>query len=371
MSLNKVLLDKLNKRQEQGLLRSLKPLREDLVDFSSNDYLGLARNKDLQALIDDKYKSVQNKSNGSGGSRLLAGNYPQIENLEHLLSKTHNKESALVFNSGYNANLAVFSTIPQKGDIVLYDEYIHACVKDGLRLGLSKHYSFKHNSIEDLEKKLIRFKENRVFIAIEGIYSMDGDLAPLREISLLAERYNAYIIIDEAHSTGIYGENGSGLVSQLGLDSKVFIKVHTFGKAIGVHGAVVTGSKVITDYLINYARSFIYTTSMTPHTTIAVTESYKYIADNPEVQSDLFNKIRTYKSISEDSTNESPIQHQIIGDNFKVKNLTQDLINKGFNAFPVLSPTVPEGTERIRICLHSYNTYEEIKTFVESIKKGV
>ncbi len=371
MSIDDILFEKLEKRKEQGLLRSLKPLREDLIDFSSNDYLGLARNKKLQASIERIYKTEAQKMNGSGGSRLLAGNYPQIEALEALLHQVHGNGSALVFNSGYNANLAVFSSIPQKGDIVLYDEYIHACVKDGLRLSLSKFFSFKHNNLEDLEKKLQKFNNKRVFIAIEGIYSMDGDLAPLKEICDLATKYSAEVIIDEAHSTGVYGKDGAGLVTHLGLDDHVYIKVHTFGKAIGVHGAVVNCSGVVKDYLINYARSFIYTTSMTLHTVIAIQESYKYIQNNSNVQEGLFNVISEYQKLSGNSENKSPIQTFISGSNKKAKELASTLQKNKLAVYPVMSPTVPLGTERIRVCLHGFNTKSELDTLATILKEQV
>ena len=361
MSIDDILFDKLERRKEKGLLRFLKSPQSNFIDFSSNNYLGLSTNKELQQKIDKAYQKSAQKIIGSGGSRLLHGNYPQIESLEHLLLKIHGKEAALVCNSGYNANLSVFSCIPQKGDIVLYDEYIHACVKDGLRLSLSKFDSFKHNDIEDLEKKLLKFSGFRIFIAIEGIYSMDGDTSPLKKICLLAERYKAKIIIDEAHSTGIYGQNGAGIVSQLGLDDKVYIKIHTFGKAIGVHGAVVSCNTIVKDYLINFARSFIYTTSLPLHTVIAIQESYKFIDSHPEIQESLFKVIDNYQQISNTSSNHSPIQTYITGSNESAKNIASKLQSKKIEVYPILSPTVPEGKERIRICLHAYNKIEDLE----------
>ena len=246
----------LDQRREIGLERSLKT-SSGLIDFCSNDYLGLSHDLGLvQELHDKAFKEKPDL--GSGGSRLLAGNTKQHETFETVLSQVHKSEAALLFNSGYSANLGLFSSVPQRGDVVLYDEKIHSCIKDGMRLSFAKHFSFKHNDLAHLEKRLKSLDGTMVFIAVESVYSMDGDACPLLELVELSEKYNAHIIVDEAHTTAIYGDKGAGLVAELGLEKRVFARVHTFGKGVGSHGACVVGSQVLKIYLINNARSSHY-----------------------------------------------------------------------------------------------------------------
>ena len=216
--------DLLNKdlqtRQVNGSLRSLKIPASGLSDFSSNDYLGLARSKELSSQIEASWESSPDKSNGSTGSRLLTGNTSVVEDVEHTLAGLFKGEAALLFNSGYTANLAVLSCIPKRRDTILYDELAHASVKDGMRLSLATRQAFRHNDLHDLEKKLTKAQGN-IFVVVESIYSMDGDTAPLTDLTSLCVQYKAHLIVDEAHSTGIYGSNGNGLCCDLNIDQKI------------------------------------------------------------------------------------------------------------------------------------------------------
>lgn len=365
--MNQILKDKLQQRKSNDQFRVLK-LNDGIVDFSSNDYLGLSRNTELATLIESEYKTLTT-SLGSGGSRLLAGNSFYFEQLEEYLAEIHQSESSLLMNSGYVANLAVFSSIPQKGDTVLYDELIHACVKDGMRLSLANHYSFKHNDLESLENKLKR-AVGTVYVAVESVYSMDGDEAPLIEIVKLCKQYGAYLIVDEAHTSGVYGKHGSGLSCALGIEKEVFVRIQTFGKGLGCHGACVVASKEVRDFLINFARPFIYTTAMPLHGLVTIRNAYDYLSTHLNLQAELRKKITLFREVVETSIDSvSAIQVVVVPGNNAVKKKAQSLQKNGFDVRPVMSPTVKEGSERLRICLHVYNTEDEIITLGKYLKQ--
>lgn len=363
----------LQQRSEKGTLRNLS-VSENKIDFVSNDYLGLAQSEKLYQLIEEKYKQLQLHRNGSTGSRLLAGNSALADEIEfYLAKKIFKSEKALLFNSGYTANLAVLSCIPQKGDVIFYDELVHACMHDGAKLSKADRISFKHNDLIDLESKFDKHIGSK-FIAVESIYSMDGDQCPLVELVALAKKYNAVIILDEAHSTGSYGGNGSGLACTLGVASQIDIRIYTFGKAIGVHGACVAGSEVLTHYLINFARPFIYTTAPTPHSLISIQCAFEFLQQEISLQQKLksninyflgqFEKVKLKKLPSN-----SAIQSILIKGNDEVKMLDGALQNAGLDCRAIRSPTVKAGAERIRICLHAYNTTEEIDKLIFTLKE--
>jgi len=341
------------------------------IDFCSNDYLGFARSADLKNLIEKQLSQTDDYKNGAGGSRLLSGNTIYTEETEQFIADFHNAESGLIFNSGYDANVGLLSSIPQRGDTIITDELIHASLIDGSRLSYANRYKFLHNNVKDLEEKLKGSRGN-VFVVVESIYSMDGDLAPLLEISLLCEKYSAALIVDEAHATGIFGAHGKGLVSQLNLEKKVFARIITFGKALGTHGAIVLGSKNLRSYLINFARSFIYTTAAPVHNIISIKCAYLLLRNiNPFI---ILNKIELFRSLVKQHAitaleSQSTIQGILCSSNAATKMAAYRLQSKGFDVRAILSPTVSAGKERLRICLHSYNTDEEIKLLIEHIKE--
>lgn len=350
----------LAKREAANAFRFLKTSKESKVDFCSNDYLGLS-------VAGEIFSPLQVK--GSGGSRLLAGNYTEIEDLESYLASFHKSESALIFNSGYNANVGFFSSVPQKGDTVFYDELIHASIKDGMRLSFAKAYSFKHNDLVDLGNKLKR-TQGDIYIAVEAVYSMDGDSAPLSSLVTLADRVNACLVVDEAHSIGVFGDGGEGLVQELGLESKIPVRIVTFGKAIGAHGAAILANGLIKDFLINFSRSFIYTTALPPYSISAIKSSYLQITTGEKTRV-LRSKIKHFKEeISKNKKlsvieSNSSIQCVLIPGNKEVKLFSSFLFERGFDVKAVMSPTVSEGLERLRICLHVFNTNEEITELVK------
>jgi len=369
LSLDELLLKKLQKRIEENSFRSLGN-SSSFIDFTSNDYLGLARSEELFNLINAKLESKRIKKNGATGSRLLSGNSDYYEEVEAKLSEVFKGEAALIFNSGYSANLAIFSSLPQKGDTILYDELAHACIKDGARLSAAIRFSFKHNDMDDLEQK-IKKAPGKIFIAIESIYSMDGDECPIHKLVPLAEKYDAIIIIDEAHSTGIHGENGSGLATSLALEKKISIRTYTFGKAMGIHGACVVGSKNLIKYLINFARPFIYTTAPSPHHVASIDCAFDYLQKNIHLQDLLKQKVNLFSMLTKELPNKiqsrSAIQAIIVEGNERIRSVASGLQKEGFDVRPILSPTVQQGSERLRICLHTYNTEDEIKHLVKSI----
>jgi 8-amino-7-oxononanoate synthase len=368
--LDKLLEQALIRRQADDSLRTLKIVDSSLIDFSSNDYLGLARSTILKDNIQKKINSIADYKNGATGSRLLTGNYSLIEEAEQQLAKIFNAEAALIFNAGYNANLAVLSSIPKRGDTILYDEKSHASIKDAMRLSLAKHLSFKHNDIEDLERK-IQKAEGSIFVVVESVYSMDGDICPLDAFSSFCLNHNAYLVVDEAHSTGVYGLAGSGLSCQLNLEDKIPIRIYTFGKGMGVHGACVVGSKELKDYLINFARPFIYSTAPDIHSIVSIIESFEYLKHHSQLQEKLQENVKTFKEALGNNTfltpGESAIQSFLVPGNIAVKKASQILQQKGFDVRPILSPTVTPGSERLRIIIHAYNTKSEILALAKAL----
>jgi 8-amino-7-oxononanoate synthase len=361
---------KLDERRSAGTYRALKP-ESHLVDFCSNDYLGFARSAELKDQIDDEVNNKGLVANGSTGSRLLSGNNVYTEELEQYIASLHKSEAGLIFNSGYDANLGLFSSLPQRGDTILLDELAHASIIDGARLSHANRYSFKHNDLESLEDKLKRVK-GICYVAIESVYSMDGDTPPVKEILELTEKYNASLIVDEAHAVGLFHV---GLVNQLDLQSRVFARVVTFGKALGCHGAIVLGSSLLKNYLINYARSFIYTTAAPFHQVASVKMAYQHLQESASEVERLKNNISLFKQkIRPDGkypllNSDSAIQCIVLKSNEKAKEVAARLQNAGLDVRPILSPTVPLGSERIRICLHSFNTEDEITLLTDNINK--
>ena len=363
----------LKKREEQGSLRSLS-INNGLVDFCSNDYLGYARSKELRERIhsspDPSYLI------GSTGSRLLSGNSKYIEELEYFIANYHKAAAGLIYNSGYDANIGLFPAIAKRGDTIIYDELIHASVHDAMRISLANSYSFRHNNTKHLEEKLKRAK-GKVFIAVESVYSMDGDFSPLKEITKLCDKYNAFLIVDEAHATGIYGKKGEGRVCELNLQEKTFARIHTFGKALGCHGAIVLGNENLRNYLINFSRSFIYTTAMPFYNLKSIKIAYDILSiknNNLLIINDLVRlfkqKINSIENLNMVNSF-SPIQSILFDNNNEVKILSQKIQKSGYDVRAILHPTVPKGKERLRICLHSYNTEKEIDGLVNSISNNI
>ncbi|HOZ73873.1 MAG TPA: 8-amino-7-oxononanoate synthase [Flavobacterium sp.] len=363
------LLKQLQKRQENAALRELPPTFSG-IDFASNDYLGFAQSSKLfnaahQFLIQNGYTS-----NGATGSRLLSGNHPLYSMAEQTIAHFHQSESALIFNSGYDANLGLFASVPQKGDFILYDELCHASIRDGIRLSHAKSYKFGHNDCEDLEELILRYQNQNatIYIATESVFSMDGDTPDLEKMVQLCERYNAYLIVDEAHALGVFGEKGEGVIQSQNLQDRVFARVMTFGKGLGCHGAAILGNQTLKDYLINFARSLIYTTGLSPHGLATIHIAYQQLLTDAPSRANLRSNINYFNQQKQllgihslFVRSKSAIQCAIIPGNEKVRAIARNMQAQGFDVKPILSPTVPQGQERLRMCLHSFNSEREMK----------
>lgn len=356
------------KREQMGTLRTLKPKVQG-IDFYSNDYLGLAKSKELQKIMLEKINENPQLLSGSTGSRLISGNSRVAACTEKCIAEKHQFSSALLFPSGYNANLALFSTLPDRHDTIIVDEQIHRSVHDACKMSNARKLKFKHNDIEDLENILKR-QEKHCYIAIESLYSMEGDFAPIHEIAELAKKYEADLIVDEAHAFGVFG---NGLVDQYHLQDQVTVNVITYGKALGAHGAAILCNDSVKSYLVNFASPFIYTTSAQDFQWMSIKTGYDFLEEHQELPAQLQKNIEIFRSqgLQSPSSEKSPVQAIIIPDNHKLKSLQERLSEEGFLTYAIYSPTVKEGTERLRICLHSFNTEEEIIGLTAIIKNFI
>ncbi|WP_415327294.1 aminotransferase class I/II-fold pyridoxal phosphate-dependent enzyme [Chryseobacterium sp. MMS23-Vi53] len=355
----------LEKRKENGTLRILKQKQEG-IDFYSNDYLGLVGNKDFQDLLLKKITENPELLKGSTGSRLISGNSFVVVETEEFIAKEHQYESALLFPSGYNANLALFSALPTRHDTIIVDEQIHRSVHDACKMSNTKKLKFKHNDVKDLER-VLKKQNGLCYVAIESLYSMDGDLASINEIAEITEKYNANLIVDEAHAFGVFGY---GLVDKFQLQNKVLATVITYGKALGTHGAAILTNDLIKSYLINFASPFIYSTSAHDFLWMTIKEGYYFFNQNKELSIKLQENIKIFRQqdLKSPSSENSPIQAIVVPDNHQLRALKEILFDNGFLTYAVFSPTVKVGTERLRICLHSFNTEEEIIALTRIIR---
>ncbi|CAJ0745465.1 22900_t:CDS:2, partial [Entrophospora sp. SA101] len=337
MPLIKQLEDILEKRKDRNLLRTLVAKDLNQIDFSSNDFLGLSRNQQLKQLYISEILNLPTDEPllGSTGSRLLDGNSQSADALDDYLAAFHRAESALTFTSGFDANVGFFGSVPQPGDAIIMDEFIHASVHEG------------------------------------GLYSMDGDVAPLKEIVEISRPYN------NAHSTGVYGRQGRGIVNELGLEDQVFARLHTFGKALASNGGAILGPKVLKSYLLNYARPLIFSTFLPYNNLIGIKCAYKIMSSElgDQLRKNLKRLIVLFKSTIKLPSHmllssNSQIQGIIIPGNENVVFLSRLLQKSGYNVKAVRSPTVPIGKERIRICIHADNTEDQIKSLVKIIEEN-
>jgi 8-amino-7-oxononanoate synthase len=388
----------LNRRQRQGLRRVLRVPDPACADFASNDYLGLSRSAAYLASA-AAAASASSSATGSTGSRLLSGHSDAIEVLESTAAAFHKADAALLFGSGYDANLSVFSCVPQAGDVVVYDELIHASVHDGMRLGRARDStrSFSHNSLADLRRVLhvlaaetSRVSEAIVWVAVESVYSMDGDVAPLADILRLADEVstppaclNVYLIVDEAHGVGIAGPRGEGVAVAQGVQGheRLFARVITYGKAFAAHGATVLGSSTLRSYLINYARPFIYATAPPPHAVATLQGAYAFFSNTEHRLADAAREALSarrgqFRRLASErlprgallaAGSQSPIQGVVVPGNVRCMAVCAALRAGGMDVYPIRAPTVPRGTERIRIVIHAHNTDDEVAALVEAL----
>lgn len=362
----------LKARQDMGCLRELR-VYEGLLDFQSNDYLGMAKNPDLHAAIQKGMGQGQAYGwNGASGSRLISGNTRFLESLEQSLADFHEAEAGLLFGSGYDANLALYSALAQTQQVFFCDALLHASIIDGLRLGKAQKVLFNHNDLEDLENKLKAHRgQAPAFIVVESIYSMDGDAAPLLELQALAQAHHAHLLVDEAHAGGVFGPQGKGLVPALGLSKHCYARVITFGKAWGQAGAVVLGTPTLRQYLINFARPFIYSTAPSPAQQWGLFQGIPIMAQADTARAQLMENVAFFKANIRSphwKNSNSAIQVFVHSDTNFLKQKARQLERDGFAVKAILYPTVAKGAERLRVSLQAWHQKSDIKTLIERIE---
>lgn len=378
----KTLIQKIQQREQNNALRKL-PVSKDLIDFASNDYLGFSQSEIIFNETHEYLLQNNIKVNGATGSRLISGNHNLYSITEDFIANFHQAPSALIFNSGYDANLGFFSSVPQRNDIILYDELCHASIRDGITMSNAKSYKFQHNNPDDLERIILNLTTQNpelktLYLVTESVFSMDGDCPNLEELATLCEKYHCNLVVDEAHALGVFGDYGKGLVQSHGLQDKVFARIITFGKGLGCHGAAILGSQELKNYLVNFARSFIYTTGLSPHSVATILVAYQHLETEKVAMQNLKRNIQFFNQIKMQLGlkplfvySKSAIQCAIIPGNEKVKSIANQLQENGFDVKAILSPTVPEGQERLRFCLHSYNSEEEISNVLQLLSSFV
>src|SRR5882724_3352370 len=347
----------------------------EVINFSSNNYLGIANHS---ALASAAKEAIDRYGCGSGASRLISGNMTLHEELENQLAEFKGTEAALVFNSGFQANTGILSTLAGEGDAILSDELNHASIIDGCRLSRAKTIVYVHCDLGQLEEALKQAGScRRKLIVTETIFSMDGDEAPLTGIVELAEKYDAAVMVDEAHATGIFGPGGAGVVSKLGLVDRVLVQMGTLGKALGGFGAYIAGSCALRELLINRCRSFIFTTALPPAIMATALAAIDLVEREPERREALWSNCRQLAqglrkigfSLGEI---QSPILPLIIGDAENCMRLSEQLLERGVFAQGIRPPTVPAGTSRLRITLMATHTREHLEKALaafEELKK--
>jgi len=337
---------------------------------SSNNYLGLAGDK---RLIEAAVEAFETYGVGSSGSRLTTGHTKVHEELEKKLAKFKRKEACLLFSSGYLANIGVISSLAKKGDCIFSDELNHASIIDGCRLSKADTIVYQHVNMTDLEEKLKKAQSyRRRFIVTDGVFSMDGNMAPLPEIVKLAKQYDAYVIVDDAHATGVLGEDGRGTSEFFNVD--IDVTIGTLSKAVGSEGGFVVGSKVLIDYLRNHARSFIFQTGMSPGVVAASQKALEIIENEPERRENLHyleRKLREQLRMKGFHVlgDQTPIIPVIIGEAEKAVTFAEKLLDEGIYAPAIRPPTVPKGTSRIRVTLMSTHTEGQIEYMIDTFVK--
>ena len=381
MDFDEFLSGELKRIDEAGLLRRLRRMDSPqgaqvicdgapLVNFSSNDYLGLAAHPRLR---EEAGRVLEETGSGAGASRLICGNHREHERLEETLARFKNTEAALSFSTGYAAAVGVIPAIVGAGDVVILDKLCHASLVDGARLSGANLRVFPHNHLEKLASHLRwareKFPAARVLVVVESVYSMDGDLAPLREIVELKERSGAWLMVDEAHGVGVLGPCGRGLSEALDLGGRIEIQMGTLGKALGSSGAYVCGSRALRDFLINRARSFIFSTAPSP-ATAAASRAALEILESPagvELVSRLWENLRALEAGLPGRTVESAIVPVVIGDERKAVEISRRLQEAGYLVPAIRYPTVARGSARLRIALSAAHAREEIAGLVKAV----
>lgn len=340
-----------------------------LIDFASNDYLGLSQHPKLIQAAKD---ALDTWGVGSTGSRLLSGDTDLIHSLETKLAKFKHKESALVFNSGYQANVGIIPALAQGDTVIFYDKLSHASMIDGILLSKAPHYRYRHNDLNHLETILKKYRQNhqKAIIMTESIFSMEGDSAPLKELVALKSQYDCLLFLDEAHATGIFGKTGAGLVEQEGVSGEIDIIMGTFSKALGSFGAYIATSDRIKNFIVNTCRSFIFSTALPAPVIAANSAAIDIVLAEPNRRSTVLknaDRFRTQlKARGYSVRGCSQIVPVMIGNNQETVQLSEKLKNAGMQVFPIRHPTVPKGEERLRFSFSAIHTDDMITQLVNA-----
>ncbi len=353
----KKLQKNLDQRKKANNFREMK-VYDSIIDFYSNDYLGLRTN---EILLEQIAKIPQKM--GSGGSRLMSGTTDNMLKCEYYLAQYYQDEAALMYPSGYMANLGLLAAIGTKEDTIIYDQFMHASTREGIRLSRARSFSFRHNDMSDLEKKLQK-ATGEVYVLVEGIYSMQGDIAPQEDLLKLQEKYSFYLIVDEAHSVGVIGNTLKGWSEEFPTD-RVFAKIITFGKAIGYHGAIVVGSQKLKEFLINFSHSFIYTTAP-PETQFQLLQIiHEWIARNNEILKSQLNDVIHYYNAQCNDEKISPIK---IIKRPDLEEVYRKFTIEGIQTKIIKTPTVEEGQEIIRLSLHANHNQSQLDQLIKILR---
>jgi len=358
--------------KRKARLRTLAGMRG--IDFTSNDFLALANDQSLKMAIIDAVK--RGVSCGAAGSRLLRGNHPEHEMLEAEAAAFFGAERTLYFGSGYMANVTFFSTLPRRDDLIVYDALIHASAHEGIAASRAPSISVVHNDADAFDSAIRNWRKTggkgRPWIAVESLYSMDGDRAPLRELAEISNRHEGFLVIDEAHATGVLGAGGKGLATELEGRENVIV-LHTCGKALGISGALLATPNVVADYLINRARAFIYSTAPSPLMAAAVREALRIVDDEPERRDALNHRVAfTGEALTQlfgMVPSGSHIQPIIIGDNARAVKIAEALQAQGFDIRAIRPPSVPEGTARLRLSITLNVDEQQIAHMLDCLAK--
>ncbi|HEV2453016.1 MAG TPA: 8-amino-7-oxononanoate synthase [Verrucomicrobiae bacterium] len=399
------LAERLTALRDQNLFRELRQVDsaqsariqiagKAFLNFSSNDYLGLATHP---ALIEAAIRAVDTFGAGSGASRLICGSLKPFHELETELARLKKTEAAIAFSSGYAAAQGAIGALIGKDDIIILDKLVHACIVDAAKLSGAKIRVFRHNDVGDLEEKLQWASQNtmprivrRVLIVTESIFSMDGDIAPLREIVKLKDKYHAWLMVDEAHATGIFGENGGGLIGELGLTDRVELQMATLGKALGASGGCICGSRRLVDFMVNRARPFIFSTAPAPAAAAAATAAIRLVqsAEGKELRKKLQANISEFQSdpginparspalqyqsksgpTASGTSRLSPIQPIIVGDEQRALDAAAKLRERQLFVPAIRYPSVARGSARLRITFTAAHSREDIFCLVDALK---
>lgn len=340
------------------------------VNFSSNDYLGLASHPELVRRAGDL---AEKWGVGAGASRLICGNMEVHEQLEREIAEFKGTEAALVFSAGYMANLGIVSTLGSPETTVFSDELNHASIIDGCRLSRARVKVYRHRDVEHLEELLREDENPRKIIITDGVFSMDGDIAPLPELCDLKEKYGAILVVDDAHATGVIGEGGRGTGSHFGVSDRIDVQMGTFSKALGTYGAYICTSALVRDYFINRCRPFIFNTGIPPLIAALVLVALEYLRENPGIVLELKRKVDLFTETMTNEgfpvSSETPIIPVIVGGDAETLEVSRRLLEEGFFVYGVRPPTVPEGTGRLRITISAAHGDSQIVACARAVAR--